>query len=116
MLSMDQEYLSRRRKFISQKPRQLVEGVGYGLLSVFLGVGDGIYGVIQQPYIQGRQRGLVGVLQGSAIGMTGLLVKPAAGVLDAASKTAEGLTNTATYFDDKPNQERMRPIRVFYER
>ena len=35
--------------------------------------------------------------------MTGLFVKPAAGVLDAASKTAEGLTNTATYFDDKPN-------------
>ena len=54
-------------------------------------------------------------LLGSAIGMTGLIVKPLTGVLDAASKTTEGLTNTATYFDDKPNCERIRHIRAFYE-
>lgn len=51
---------------------------------------------------------------GSAIGVTGLFIKSIAGVLDAASKTAEGLTNTATHFDDKPNQQRIRPIRPFY--
>lgn len=38
-----------------------------------------------------------------------------AGVFDAASKTAEGLTNTVTHFDDKPNDQRTRNIRVFYE-
>lgn len=47
--------------------------------------------------------------------MTGLIVKPLTGILDAASKTTEGLTNTATYFDDKPNCERIRHIRAFYE-
>ena len=53
-------------------------------------------------------------MKGSAIGVTGLFIKPVAGVLDAVSKTAEGLTNTATHFDDKPNQERIRYIRPFY--
>jgi vacuolar protein sorting-associated protein 13A/C len=31
-------------------------------------------------------------------------VKPISGILDAISKTAEGIKNTATYFDDKPNE------------
>jgi vacuolar protein sorting-associated protein 13A/C len=52
---------------------------------------------------------------GTAIGMTGLIVKPITGVFDGASKSAEGLTNTATYFDDKPNCERIQNIRAFYE-
>ena len=37
-----------------------------------------------------------------------------AGLLDATSKTAEGIKNTATHFDDKPNERRERFIRVFY--
>ena len=32
-----------------------------------------------------------------------MIIKPLTGVFDAAAKTAEGLTNTATAFDDKPN-------------
>lgn len=32
------------------------------------------------------------------------------------SKTAEGIKNTAKYFDDKPNEQRSRPPRVFYSR
>lgn len=54
-------------------------------------------------------------MKGSAIGISGMVIKPIAGAFDAASKTAEGLTNTATYFDDRPREERMRFIRAFYE-
>ena len=46
--------------------------------------------------------------------MTGLIIKPVTGVLDAASKTAEGISNMATNMDEKPNEERIRPIRPFY--
>lgn len=55
------------------------------------------------------------MLRGSTIGIAGVIIKPLTGVFDAASKTAEGLTNTATYFDDHPNNLRMRHIRAFYE-
>jgi len=54
-----------------------------------------------------------------------LVIKPVAGVLDAVSKTTEGIKNTgkylkiikknlATYFDDKPNENRERNPKVFY--
>lgn len=43
-----------------------------------------------------------------------MIIKPITGVFDAAAKTAEGFTNTATAFDDKPNNERVRNVRTFY--
>ena len=47
--------------------------------------------------------------------MGGIIAKPVSGVLDAASKTAEGITNTLTYFDDKPRSTRMKSPKLFYE-
>lgn len=47
-------------------------------------------------------------MKGTWQGVSGLVIKPISGILDAASKTAEGITNTATYFDDKPNHRRIR--------
>jgi vacuolar protein sorting-associated protein 13A/C len=43
-----------------------------------------------------------------------LIIKPVVGGIDGASKIAEGIKNTATYFDDKPEEERKRNPRVFY--
>lgn len=37
-------------------------------------------------------------------------------MLDASAKAAEGVVNTATHFDDKPNDVRIRNWRIFYER
>ena len=36
------------------------------------------------------------------------------GVVDFASNTTEGLKNTALYYEDKPNDNRIRYPRVFY--
>lgn len=55
-------------------------------------------------------------MKGITKGIAGLVIKPITGVIDAASKTAEGIKNTATYFDDKPSENRLRPPRVFYNR
>lgn len=49
-------------------------------------------------------------------GLSGLVVKPIAGVLDASAKAAEGVVSTATHFDDKPNDSRIRYPRIFYEK
>jgi len=54
------------------------------------------------------------LIKGSFFGVSGLVLKPATGCLDAASLTTKGIYETATFFDDKPNQTRWRSPRVFY--
>lgn len=46
----------------------------------------------------------------------GFIFKPMTGVLDAASKITEGMKNTATESFEKPNEERVRCIRAFYDK
>jgi vacuolar protein sorting-associated protein 13A/C len=58
----------------------------------------------------------VGFFRGTAQGLVGIIVKPVTGVLDFAADTTEGIKNTALYFEDKPNENRMRCPRVFYGR
>lgn len=48
--------------------------------------------------------------------MAGIIIKPVTGVLDFAADTTEGIKNSALYFEDKPNENRMRCPRVFYGR
>jgi vacuolar protein sorting-associated protein 13A/C len=56
-------------------------------------------------------------LKGTFKGLAGLIVKPVVGVMDLTSKTAEGIKNTTNLFDDnKPNEKRYRPPRIFYSR
>jgi vacuolar protein sorting-associated protein 13A/C len=65
--------------------------------------------------VQGAEKdGVEGFFKGAMKGFAGLVVKPVVGVMDLTSKTAEGIKNTANYFDDKPNEKRSRPPRVFY--
>lgn len=68
-----------------------------------MGFRDGIGGLVIQPYEGTKKEGIKGLLKGTAKGITGFIIKPVAGVLDASAKAAESVTNTATIFDDKPN-------------
>ena len=71
-------------------------------------------GLVLQP-VQGAEKdGVEGFFKGTIKGLAGLIVKPVVGVMDLTSKTAEGIKNTANYFDDKSNETRFRPPRVFY--
>lgn len=67
-----------------------------------------------KPIEGAKSGGVKGFFKGTLQGITGLVFKPVSGVLDATSKAAEGIKNTATTFDDKPNEKRMRLIRAFY--
>ena len=73
-----------------------------------------ILGVVLKPFEGAKKGGVKGFLKGTWQGVSGLVFKPVTGVLDAASKTSEGIKNTATYYDDKPNQTRQRYPRSFY--
>ena len=59
-----------------------------------------------KPFEGAKKDGLLGFGKGMLTGGIGLLTKPVIGILDAASKTTEGITNTANYFEDKPNGTR----------
>ena len=69
-----------------------------------------------QPLQGAKDEGISGFFKGTLKGLGGALVKPVAGVFDATAKAAEGLKNTATHFDDKPNDVRLRDPRPFYEK
>jgi len=113
-LTMDDEYMAAREKSKMRRPKHLGEGVVQGVTSIFKGVGLGVAGVFTKPYEGASKGGMLGFLKGTVQGITGLVVKPVTGVLDAASNTAEGIKNTATAFDQKPNEIRMRFPRAFY--
>lgn len=99
-----------------KRPNHLIDGLSQAGRSIYNGFTDGITGVILSPYRETQKDGIRGLFKGTLKGLTGLVVKPIAGVLDASAKTAEGVVNTATHFDDKPNDVRIRYSRVFYER
>jgi hypothetical protein len=75
-----------------------------------------VLGIVTKPYQEVKKQGPKGIFTGAIKGISGLIVKPVAGVLDATAKTAEGLKVTALLFDDKPNEQRLRVPRAFYEK
>jgi len=113
-LTMDDEYMAAREKSKMRRPKHLGEGVVQGVTSIFKGVGLGVAGVFTKPIEGASKGGVKGFFKGALQGVTGLVVKPVTGVLDAASNTAEGIKNTATVFDQKPNETRLRFPRAFY--
>ncbi|EAR98083.2 amine-terminal region of chorein, A TM vesicle-mediated sorter (macronuclear) [Tetrahymena thermophila SB210] len=115
-LSMDKEFIQSRDNIKRKKAKHVGHGVKLGLQSLFTGLGEGITGLVTKPIEGAEKGGAVGLLKGFTKGFAGLVFKPITGVIDAASKTAEGIKNTATYFDEKPNENRVRLPRVFYSR
>lgn len=115
MLTFDDKYMQKRSKMMLNKPKHVFEGIYEGGRSLYKGFKSGIKGVFINPKEGIEKEGYPGLLKGSIQGLTSLLIKPIGGVFDATAKTAEGLKNTVTFYDDKPNSERFRPPRVFYE-
>jgi len=82
-----------QREKIKFRPKNLLQGVGYGARALLKGVGEGVAGLVVKP-IRGAQRsGLGGLLKGSYQGVSGLLARPVVGLLDLGSTTVEGLIN-----------------------
>jgi len=115
VLTFDDSFIENRRKFKLKKPHNVLEGVDQGLRSIYSGLEKGVTGLFIKPYEGVKSDGFTGLLKGTATGVSGLLLKPITGICEATSKTAEGLKNTTIHFDDKPNDERIRFPRVFYE-
>ncbi|CDW82625.1 ph domain containing protein [Stylonychia lemnae] len=108
----DMDFINKREEDNMDKPKNVLEGVGYGLKSTFTGIASGITGVIENPYSGAKKDGVTGFLKGTYKGVSGLVVKPISGALDFFSKTSEGIKNTASSNDKQVTK--IRSMRPFY--
>ena len=117
VLTQDKEYvLERQRDLAKNKPTNIVDGVGLGMLSLLKNVGQGITGIVTEP-IKGFKKdngGVGGMMKGGLRGLGGLVVKPIAGALDMVSRSAEGIKNTANIFSHSQVFTKERLPRLVY--
>ena len=112
-LTQDDDYINEREeKKITEKPRDVMEGIGYGLSSMIGGVFSGISDVILKPIEETKKEGIVkGLTKGVLKGIGGAVIKPISGVFDFVSKTTEGIKNGV---NDDRSINRIREPRAFY--
>ena len=112
-LTQDDDYINEReQKKITEKPKDVMEGIGYGLSAMVGSVFSGISDVILKPIEETKKEGIVkGLSKGILKGIGGVIIKPISGVFDFVSKTTEGIKNGIN--DDKIIN-RIREPRAFY--
>ena len=112
-LTQDDDYINEREeKKITEKPKDIMEGIGYGLSSMIGGVFSGISDVILKPIEETKKEGIVkGLTKGVLKGIGGAVIKPISGVFDFVSKTTEGIKNGV---NDDRFINRIREPRAFY--
>ena len=112
-LTQDDEYINEReQKKITEKPKDIMEGFGFGLSAMVGGIFSGISDIILKPVEETKKKGLMmGLTKGVLRGVGGAVIKPISGVFDFVSKTTEGIKNGV--YDDRIIN-RIREPRVFY--
>ena len=96
----------REDKCLTEKPKDYVEGLGFGARQFFGTIFSAVVGTVYRPIVEGRRYGKKGIAYGLYQGITGLVLKPASGVFDFASKTSEGVKNTLRLFELDRNTAR----------
>jgi vacuolar protein sorting-associated protein 13A/C len=118
VLANDKDYMKEREMNAhKERPKNMLEGFGYGIKSAAKSFGSGITGVVKMPVKGAQSKGFLGFLSGTVKGVSGLVAKPISGTMDLISKTSEGIRNHATNDEDKMyNSQRIRLPRVFYSK
>lgn len=114
-LSMDGDYIkARNTRNRHEVPTHIGTGILYGTKQLGQGILAGVSGVITAPALGAYNNGLTGFVEGVGKGLIGVAVKPTAGILDLAAKATAGITATATVFDKKARDTRMRLPRMMH--
>lgn len=90
---------TREEKLLTEKPRNVVEGVGFGCQTAVDSLKSGLFGIISRPYIGLKREGGWGLVKGVYSGSVGVVLKPVSGALDLLSKSTEGIKNTVKIFE-----------------
>jgi len=115
LANFDKDYAIRHEEeVITERPKNFVEGLGFGARSALQSFPEALYGFFSRPVIEGHRKGIKGVGFGLWEGVTGLLLKPISGALDLVAKTSEGVKNTCRIFERKQKKGRIRMPRTFY--
>ncbi len=94
-ITQDDEYINdRQKKKITEKPKNFIEGIGYGISSMAGGIYHGVTDIVMKPIEGAKKEKWAGFGKGIMKGLAGVLVKPISGVLELVSKTTEGIKNT----------------------
>ena len=113
MISLDENYINEReRRNMMDKPKNVIEGIGYGISSMMSGLFYGVTDVVRKPLEGAKKDNLKGLGKGVLQGLGGLVVKPVSGVVDLISKTTDGIKNTWNFDDENIFQQRF--PRPFY--
>jgi hypothetical protein len=113
MISQDEKYINEReRKNMMDKPKNIIEGIGYGISSMMSGIFYGVTDVVRKPLEGAKKDNLKGFGKGVLKGFGGLVVKPVSGVVDLISKTTDGIKNTWSYENEQILRQRF--PRPFY--
>jgi hypothetical protein len=95
MISFDKEYaIKHEEEVITEKPKNFVEGLGFGANAALKTIPDAIFGVIARPIVETYRGGYRGLAFGFLQAFMGLLFKPVSGAFDLMAKTSEGFKNT----------------------
>lgn len=105
-LTLDSEYIQRRRARMNQKTN--VAQSGKDLARGFF---SGITGIITKPIQGARQDGVEGFMKGIGKGAVGVIAQPATGVIDFASGSLGALKKAV---DIQAETKKLRPTRVFH--
>ena len=97
-----------------EKPKNFVEGFGYGCKTAISSITSGAVGPLYRPFVEARRGGMRGFVYGIYQGVTGLMLKPISGGFDLLSKSAEGCKNTIRSLEKRQRRDRMRYPRPFY--
>ncbi len=96
--TMDSRYQRARVKRAEQRggsrPRDMLQGISSGGVSLVQGFSDGVAGVFVNPYKGAEKDGFAGFARGVGTGVIGLVVKPVVGIGDAATNVLQGVKGT----------------------
>lgn len=113
--SLDKEYaIKHEEEVITERPKNFVEGLGFGANAALRTIPDALFGVIARPIVETNRGGYKGLAFGLLQALIGLLCKPISGALDLAAKTSEGFKNTFKILEYRQKKGRVRMPRTFY--
>ncbi|XP_019641996.1 PREDICTED: vacuolar protein sorting-associated protein 13A-like [Branchiostoma belcheri] len=95
LLSMDEDYSTRRRQRMQQQPSDMPSSLLLAGQSFIMGIVMGISGVVLQPVKGAQQEGVEGFFKGIGKGLLGLFSRPVAGVFDMVSMSFDAVRRSA---------------------
>ena len=110
-LTFDEDYQKSRRETLLRRPTDFGENLAQGGKGLFMGVIDGVSGIVLRP-IEGAQRqGVGGFFTGAMKGVVGLVTRPTAAIADFASGSLDAMKKAT---DVNEELSRMRPPRFLH--